>query len=443
MALKETIKEIILNAQGRIMQPPLYLRDFFTEHLPRKATIITGVRRCGKTMFEQLYMQQLITSGVPKAYICPLDFSDDRLFALRTEEPGVVAEAYYELFPDAHEQKVYFFFDEIQYLNRWELFVNRLQTTENCEVNITGSSAKMLTKEIATEFGGRSLNWELFPFSYYEFVLAQQQIAAQPFSVAQMTTMQRELCKHWFELYCERGGFPESVGISDDRTRVVLFQNIAETAAFRDVIKRHNLPNPNEVSRLQQLLFGNMAKLISFSKLQQRMSGEQFKISKEMVKLLVSYFEDAYIFFTVEILSANAAVRSTNPKKLYCADHALALACTAAVTENKGFLLENIAFLHLRRAHAADEIHYYKTANGKEIDFVVGELPNVQLVQVSYDISEPETEKRELSALEKAMTELHLSESLLITHDTEKDCAVNGGTVHVLPMWKWLLVGKK
>lgn len=437
MDLKEQIKQIILDRQNLIGKENFTERTLKIERIPKKATIVTGVRRSGKSIFEQIYMQNLLKNGIKKEQICFIDFSDDRLFELRNSEPSIVAQSYYELFPENHWETVYFFFDEIQYLNHWELFVNRLQTTEKCEINITGSSAKLLVKEIATEFSGRSMNWELFPFSFLEFVSSRMESTNNHFDKKRMTSSQIDFCRKWFLEYLETGGFPESALISSEKARNLFFQNISDSVVFRDVIQRYNLSNSNEISRLQQILYGNMSKLISFSKLHQRLTGEQLKISKDMISQIISHFEDAYAFFTLEILSPNQAVRSTNPKKLYCIDHALAKNRGGTLSFDNGLALENMVFIELRRK--TENIHYYKTKSGKEIDFAVGNFDSVDLIQVSWDISDAETYQREISALKEAMYELNVKIATIVTNDTEDTVEFDNGSIQIIPAWKWLM----
>ena len=154
--IKDMLKEIILENQEQL---PLDLvpRDLEIERIPKKATVVLGVRHSGKTSLLQEYISGFVKGGLNMNLVCQIDFSDDRLISINEEVPGVVADAYYELFPEAHDSKVYFLFDEIQYLNGWELLVNRLQNTEKCEVNITGSSSKLLLDETSSVLGGRKI----------------------------------------------------------------------------------------------------------------------------------------------------------------------------------------------------------------------------------------------------------------------------------------------
>ena len=146
-ALERKLQEVMLENQQLVGNRRFYPRQLHLERIEGKATVITGIRRAGKTVYEMLYMQELLGRGVDRENLCILDFSDDRLLALRSREPSVVADAYYDFWPEKSKEKVYFFFDEIQYLPHWELLVNRLQNTRSCEIKIPGSSAKLLVKD--------------------------------------------------------------------------------------------------------------------------------------------------------------------------------------------------------------------------------------------------------------------------------------------------------
>lgn len=441
--LEEKLKDIILESQAIVEKNTYYPRQMKVERIPGKATVITGAFRCGKSVYEKIYMQTLLSQGVSRDNMCIIDFSDDRLIELRSEEPDLVTDAYYELFPEKVSEKVYFFFDEIQYLNHWELFVNRLQNTRTCEVNITGSSAKLLVKEIATEFGGRSLPWELFPFSFREY-LETKDDSGRFLDIRRITADQARICRKYLKEYESTGGFPESLMISEADTRVRYLQNLAETVVFRDVIRRYNLSNPEGCYRLMQLLLNQMACLMSFARLKKRLDSEQHRMSAEMVANVTGYLEDAYLIFTVEIFSLNVSVRKTNPKKIYCVDHSVAMAMSGSLTEDYGKILENIVFIHLRRR--TDRIYYGKTSDGYEIDFVVldrgqqiSDEKALELIQVSYEMDRGETYEREVRALEAGMQEYHCRHAIIVTDNTEDKVQTKAGTIIIVPAWKYLL----
>ena len=172
MALKETLQEIIIEHQ-QLPLMEIVQRDIAIERIPRKATTLIGIRRCGKTTVMLQREKEILSQGISRKAICFIDFSDDRLIELRHGQPGIVADAYYSLYPEMENQKVFFFFDEIENLNSWEHFVNRLMNTRQCEINITGSSAKLLEREVSTVMGGRKMSWHLYPYSFAEYLRAK------------------------------------------------------------------------------------------------------------------------------------------------------------------------------------------------------------------------------------------------------------------------------
>jgi len=251
-------------------------------------------------------------------------------------------------------------------------------------------------------------------------------------------------CVKYLEEYFDCGGFPESLLITDSSTRTRYLQNLAETVVFRDVIRRYDLPNPEAVWRQMHLLLGLMASPMSYAKLRKRLQGEQYRVSPEMVKDVTGYFADAYLIYEVEIFSLNISVRRTNPKKVYCADHRLALSMSGILTHDVGKSLENIIFLHLRRK--TDRVFYAKTKEGYEVDFVtlpmgasLDDVTELELVQVCVDYEDEVTQKRELRALVSAMGEYGKNESVIVTQNTEDEIQTEAGTIKVVPAWKYLL----
>ena len=201
------LQEIILDGQNARYDAG-FQRRLKMESVPGKATICIGVRRSGKTTLMFQEMQRLREQGVSPQNILYINFFDDRLRHLLHEGPGLVSEAYFALFPDRKEREtVYFFFDEIQVVDGWEAFVDRLLRTEKCQVYISGSSAQMLSREIATEMRGRALTWELFPFSFKEFIEARGFDSTRP-----LTSRRRLFVQNAFEDFRKSGGFPRGGG---------------------------------------------------------------------------------------------------------------------------------------------------------------------------------------------------------------------------------------
>lgn len=429
--IKETLKLIISDNQNSFDED-FIPRDLQIERISGKATVVIGVRRCGKTTLLDEYAQSLVKSGVEKDRICRIDFSDDRLLELREIAPAVIAEAYYEMFPENHGKKVYFFFDEIYNVNNWELFVNRLQSTENCEVNITGSSAKLLVQETSTEMGGRKLGWELFCYSYREFLRSRGEKEIFDYS-AEFKDRQTKL----FNDYLSIGGFPEAGQFQTEKARTLFFQNTGNDIVYRDIILRYQISKPAALKAMVLLLFSMMGQPMSVSKFYQRLMGMRVDISKPLVAEYLEYIKETFAIFLVPVRSYNRAVRATNDKKVYAADHAMASSVSCALSQDYGPKMENIVFLHLRRENP--DIYYYKTRSGKEVDFAVGPDSNINLVQVCKDISNEETLIRETRSLREAMLELDTKQGTLVTIDQEETLTFEEGTINVVPIWKYLL----
>ena len=417
-------------------QFPIIYRDTKILPVPRKATVIIGIRRSGKSTWQHEKMESLLDEGVDAENICYIDFSDDRLDFLRLDgsDPAVITDTFYGMYPQKHKERVYFFFDELQYVNRWAQFVNRIQTTQFCEVYITGSSAKLLSKEIATELGGRTFAWEMFPFSFKEFLRAN----GKPQAITDIAS--RDAVIGAFDSYVELGGMPERLVLPKSSMAPIYFQNLVNDVISRDVLLRYNIQHPVQLKRLVHLLMNSYSRLITVNKLKQRLAGERNRLSPELISDYIEKLMDCYLIFTVPIRSYNTAVRSVNPKKVYCVDHALVQAFSRSTSENNGFVLENMIFMALRRV--TQQIFYYKTNQGDEIDFAVGPDSDIQLIQVSWSLGKDErTRKREFSPLLDGMEELGLQESWIVTaYEEEKYTDENTGRViHIVPAYSWLV----
>lgn len=424
---QQTLQSVILQNQQRLTEAyPTTARELRMEAIPRKASVLIGIRRCGKSTYIRTLLADTIAD---KSLVCWLDFADDRLAALQGEAPAQIADAYYQLYPDYHAQTVYFFFDEIQLVQDWALFVNRLQNTENCRIFITGSSARMLSKELATELGGRTLSWELFPYSFSEYLAANG--LSTPLAVIANPDKKNAL----FSQYMQWGGFPELAYISDEAQRTRYLQNLALDVITRDIALRHRIQDMPTLHTLMRLLLGSMASAASVNKLKQRLAAMHHATSAEWISTYLAYFEDAYLIFPVEILSPNSAVRAVNPKKIYCVDHALALASDLRLFANTGAILENIVFSHLRRK--TDQIHYYKTKAGYEIDFVTGSEGALALYQVCADLTDADTRKRELRAIEAACKELGCDSATVVTMHESDTVQLDGCTARLVCAADW------
>lgn len=401
--------------------------------VPGKATVCIGPRRAGKSTFLFQQVRKLLDRGASRDNILYLNLFDDRLRHLWHDGLGVVADVYFSLHPEKkHAETVYFFFDEIQVFPGWEPFVDRLMRTEKCEVYITGSSARMLSREIATQMRGRALSWEIFPFSFREFLDFKGIDAG-----GLLSTRQRLLVRKAFGEYWERGGFPEVAGL-DSALRTRIHQEYWGAMLFRDLVERHDVAHPRAVSDLAHRLVDNTASLYSVNRLTAYLQSLGHRAPKSAVADYVEWFEDAFFLFTVRVFDASLARANTNPKKIYCVDHALVRSVGSGVLVNAGHLLENLVFMALRRS--TPEISYFKGANGREVDFVA-RMPDGEriLVQVCESLAEPRTRKREVGSLHHAMAELGLPSGMIVTRDEAGTIPVEAGNIDVVPAWRFLL----
>ena len=428
----DMIKEIILDFQ-EIDLPTGVPRRVAVSPVPGKATVCIGVRRSGKSTFMFQLMKKLQDTGVARQNILYLNFFDDRLHRLQHDNLGVILEAYFSLYPEKkNAEKVYCFFDEIQVVPGWEPFVDRLMRMEKCEVYLTGSSAQMLSREIATQMRGRALSWEMFPFSFREFLDYKGIESDGPLSTKKRLTVQKA-----FEAYWETGGFPEVAGLNR-MLRIKTHQEYFNAMLFRDLVERHDISHPKAVTDLAHWLVDNTGCLYSINNLTGYLKSLGHKAPKPAVSDYLEWFEDAYVLFTVRIFDASLARANTNPKKIYCVDHALVTSISSGILVNSGHLLENLVFTALRRV--TPDIFYYKTKAGREVDFIAGRQgPSRMLVQVCESMADQQTRKRETTALAEAMTELKLSQGIIVTRNEEEQIQVDSGKIDVVPAWRFLL----
>jgi predicted AAA+ superfamily ATPase len=428
----ETLRTIILDFQEIKLETGVP-RHLQIESVPGKAAVCIGVRRSGKSTYLFQVMQRLLDSGVSRKNILYLNFFDDRLHRLQHDGLGIILEAYFSLYPEKKNlETVYCFFDEIQVIPSWESFVDRLMRTEKCEVFITGSSAQMLSREIATQMRGRALSWEMFPFSFREFLDFKGIDSTGPLS-----TKKRLLVQKAFEEYWESGGFPEVAGL-DRHLRIKTHQEYFNAVLFRDLVERHDVSHPKAVIDLAHWLVDNAASLYSVNNLTGYLKSLGHKVPKSSVSDYLEWFEDAYFLFTVRIFDASLARSKTNPKKIYCIDHALVTSVSSGILVNSGHLLENLVFTALRRV--CPEIYYFKTKGGREVDFIAQMRDRSRMLfQVCESMADPQARKRELTALSEAMAELGQKSGTIVTRNEKEQIEVADGKIEVVPIWSFLL----
>ncbi|MBN3035643.1 MAG: ATP-binding protein [Bacteroidales bacterium] len=399
--LKETLKSIILSQQEWIVAEE---REIPREQLgslkslPPFTYILTGVRRSGKSTL----LKQLMRHCGSLNY---LSFEDSRTAGFEVMDFRIIEDIFSEVSGSNHM----LFFDEIQNVPGWERYVRDALDRKKTIV-ITGSNANMLSRELGTKLTGRHLDFEVFPFSFREFLAFFNEIASA-------TT---------FSSFISEGGFPGYLCMGKKE----LLSTLVTDILVRDIFTRYHLRNHDAYRRIVQFLLSNTGKEISFNNLK-----NTFEIgSASSVMDFLNFLTGAYLVFLVPLFHTSLKVQARNPRKVYAIDQGLVDFSSVSGSPDRGRLLENTVFLYLRRA--GHKIWYYK--GRKECDFIVrvGQKEHLA-IQVSWQVDQ-QNEKRETEGLLEAMNSLNLDEGMIITFDQEDLLRKNGKTIRLIPGWKWM-----
>lgn len=374
--------------------------------------VVLGPRRAGKSVFSLMLLK-----GKSFLYF---NFDDPVLVGEKLD--------LYELVDELHKfygETKFVLFDEIQNLKGWELFANRLHR-QGYNLVLTGSNANLLSMELATHLTGRHLPIEILPFDFQEFLKAKN------FS---NLDQKPELLK-LLEQYMTFGGFPEVV-TKNQHPRGYL-DVLFDSLLFKDVVKRHKVRFSEQIDQLGSYLINNVSNQYSFRKLANIL---KFKSDVTLEKYL-KYLEEAYIIFSLSGFSAKAGERLRSPKKIYTVDNGFVASKAVQHFSDNGKLMENLVFTEFvkRGFEPNRELFYYKTRNGREVDFAIMNGYEIsKLIQVCYDVRNLDAEQREVKSLIEASDELKVDNLTVLTWDDEREVEKNGKIVKFKPLWKWLL----
>jgi len=420
MITPELLKLIIADNQSEEM-PLQYVERSAESKLKqlsinKEIIVLTGIRRCGKSVLLQ-QMRQLQTES--DYYF---NFEDERLVTFSVSDFQLLQEIFIELFGS---QKIYYF-DEIQNIEGWELFVRRLYNNGN-KIYITGSNATLFSEELGTRLTGRYISLKIFPFSFAEYVRYRQFIVPNNLSTVQIGQI-----KKLFNEYCNIGGFPEYVKYQDTDYLHSLYDSII----YRDIVARYKIPNTKPLRELVFYLASNCSKEMTFNSLRKLLDlGSATTVSE-----YCTYLENSYLCFFVNRYSESVKKQMQSPKKVYFIDHILAKTVGFRFSDDKGRLLENIVFIELKRRLL--EIYYHKL--NKECDFIIrknGKIVNA--IQVCQSIYEEKTRQREIDGLLEALNSYSLKTGYILTENEEKTFEIEHNQeqfkIIIMPIWKWLL----
>lgn len=418
MITKDELKKVILDQREsfekseNIIQRQVDLKSYINYD---SIVVISGVRRCGKSTLLKI----IKTKINPKDYLY-CDFSDERLNNLTIADLQLI----YEIFLEKYESgKKYFFFDEIQYVNGWEKFVNRLYEKEEAKIFVTGSNSSLLSSEISSVLTGRNKVIELYPFSFKEYITAKK----ETIDINNLSTKEGIKLNKYFDDYFNIGGFPHVINTNDVQILKEYYTNII----YKDIIVRKKIRQVKEIKEIISFLLNNIGQIISYKKI---IANSEIK-STSTIKNFIDYLNEAYILFTLSKYDKSIRKQIQNPKKSYFIDMGMVRKISVNFSENNGWYLENVVFLELLRRNK--EIYYHK--KGKECDFVVKEGTQIkEAIQVSYEMNQ-KTETREIKGLINAIKTYNLKEGIIITRDQEETRIVEGYKIKIIPIAKWLL----
>lgn len=377
--------------------------------------VLIGVRRCGKS-----FLAHRILFGKEYGYV---NFDDERFIGAKAEDLNDFLEVLQEISPDAK----YLLLDEAQNITGWELFANRLKRS-GYNLVVTGSNAKLLSRELATHLTGRHVSLELFPFSFGEFLKRKDlKFSGQDFYL----TKKRAAIKKALSEYMDQGGFPELFSVENKKQYL---RDLYDKIISRDIIPRHKVRFGKDLKEMAVYFFSNFGSRFTYRKLK-----NIFEISSaHTVKNYVNYLEEAYLIFELLPFSFKLKEQVRSARKIYCIDNGLINAISFQNSPNTGRMMENLVFLNLKAQKK--EIYFYSDKNGREVDFLIRENKKVaELVQVCFDLENLETKERELSALAKSSEELNCRKLTVITWDEEREENYKNKKIVFVPLWKWLL----
>ena len=420
--------------------PEVVAREVRLPDVTGKADALVGMRRSGKTYRLFGEMRSLLEQGTPRRRILYLNLEDDRLGSpdLRTLDRAL--ELFFRRDPEARSQGAFVFLDEVQVVDGWERFARRVLDTERARLFVTGSSARLLSTEVASAFRGRSVTVEILPYSVREAAVSEG-LDLQPRHWPPGATSRSRMDAFLLD-YLQRGGFP-AVRSLHPHDRVQQLQEYVDLVILRDVAERHGVTNLPVLRELVAALVASNANGFSVSRLHGALTSQGWKVGKATLLAYLGHLVDAFLFFLVPLRTRSARQRTVNPRKVYAIDPGLAAAMYRAGARNRGALLENAVSLELRHrlGRLADgAITWVKTSSSKEVDFAVDDPVRggpPALVQVCEQLEDPATRRREIGALREAMAELHTDRATIVTLSEEEEVETDSGPVRVVPAREW------
>lgn len=424
MVDKLILKQILQNSREEIEQYKIIHRDIQTDGF--NCYIFVGVRRAGKSFILYEKIQQMLSEGHTWDEILYLNFEDERLGSLDINDMDSILECHMEMGGVA---KPALFLDEIQNIDGWEKFARRVSDSKYM-VWISGSNAKMLSKEMMSTLGGRYIPIEIYPFSFAEYL----RWAGIPYDEKSLlSTSARVNLKKAYEEYFKWGGLPESLGLSVKRNYI---SSVYQKIYLGDICTRNKISNPNLLRLLIKKIAEGVKQPVSYTRLSQVLSSVGGKITVPTTSSYISYSEDAWLLLRLHNISSSFSEKETNCKYYFVDNGILSILLVDPLTT----LMENLVALQLFRIYGHDQdnerVYFYNS--NVEVDFYVPE--DELAIQVSYSISRDiDTREREVGALQKLPKALACKRRIILTYDEQQIIEDEYGKIELIPCWKWML----
>jgi predicted AAA+ superfamily ATPase len=424
MEIKDVFKELIKGFQAKKL-PVFTLRRMQLPSGTGKVISLTGVRRSGKTYVLYQHIAQLYKIGIKPEQVVFINFEDERL-PNQPEIFDLMLQAYRELYPGDDLSSCYFFFDEIQNIDKWEKFVRRLNDQECKNIYLTGSNSKLLGREIATELRGRTINYELYPLCFREY-LAFQNI---PFDL--YVPQQKASVIAAFDTFLQKGGFPEVIGFEEGIHRKVI-QEYFNTMLFRDIVERHNVTDVYVLKYFIKKMIASVTTPLSVNKIYNELRSNRYETGKNTLYDYMRYAEEAYLILALNKYDYSIVKQENSNKKAYSIDNSFLTTLFYTGFADRGKLLENHVALEFAKSDT--KLFYFKQV--KECDFIIETTDGLMPVQVSYSIKDTSTRKREVSGLVAACAYLGVNKGLILSHDEHEEFEYQGCKISVIEAFQY------
>ncbi len=425
MTGKDLLKTIITDSQQRVV-PEVWERALKIPADSGKIITLAGVRRSGKTYHLFHLINQLKASGVSGERILYFNFEDERLH-LSSKELDLILQAYQELYPDQKLSDCYFFFDEVQEVDGWEKFISRIYASISRHVFITGSNAKLLSKEIATALRGRTITFEIYPLSFAEYVGVLSP-KLNPHGSADKAAI-----INLFDRFMHQGGFPELVKQGDELKDKIL-QEYFNVMVLRDLIERYQVSNSLTLKYFCKRIVGASAGEFSVNKIYHELKSQGLKVGKDTLYLYQGYAEAIYLNRFINKYSHSVVKAESSLKKCYVIDQGMGAALDYKLSQDRGRLLETTVALELLKQGK----HIAYQQNGSECDFVVIDKGKVTAAtQVAADFTDAKTKQREIKGLAQSCLKFGLSHGTILTFDHAEQLEQEGVKITVMPAWRY------